>query len=103
MFAVVGASLTTGIIQQTTDTTVYNIDRISASHKIAAVASAYYAVEHILTTQTPTSDFMQCDADGCTDLLATKQADVVIGPYGSLMIPLHTPSNMPSKHSLNYY
>ena len=85
MFAVVGASLTTEIIDQTTDTTPYSIDRIRTSTKIAAVGSAYYAVEHLLTTKTPTRDFELCDADNCTDLLATKEVDVVIGPYATLL------------------
>ena len=62
---------------------------------MAAVASAYYAVEHLLTTQTPTSDFDSCDADGCTDLLATRQADVVIGPYDPF-IRSNLPSSVPS-------
>ena len=46
-FALVAGALTNEIISKTTDKTPYNINRIEASTRVAAVGDSHYAVEQV--------------------------------------------------------
>ena len=85
LFALVGGSLTTDIIDLTTDYTIYSLDDVRVVSKIAGLGDSYFGVQQLLALKTPATHFTACTAGDCIKALQNKSVDAVVGPYAALV------------------
>ena len=95
LFALVGGSLTTDIIDLTTDYTIYSLDDVRVVSKIAGLGDSYFGVQQLLALKTPATHFTACTAGDCIKALQNKSVDAVVGPYAALV---HAKVQLDSQH-----